>query len=1061
MYKKLLTLIFFVSISFSGFAQVTVTGKLIDVKTRQSLSGATITSNRVSIVTDNKGEFLFQLTPGKHRFVVTFEYYKTIDTTLNVMPGIPVLLMMSEELNVVKEVEINTGYQSIPKTRSTGSFSTVSSKLLSEQVQTGLIEKLEGITSSYVIDRKSNGGKLNGGMIRGLSTIRGPREPLIILDNFPYEGNLGNLNPNDVESITILKDAAAASIWGVRAGNGVIVITTKRALFNQPLKISVTANARIDERPNLYYLPNMSVSEHIDVENMLFDKGYYTSLENSFAKTPLSEVVEIRIAERDKLITKQQAADQIDMLRNYDLRKQSNKYLYNNALSQQYSVQLGAGNQNSSWVILGGYDHKISSVSAPFDRYNLHATLNQNITKKLMVTGSLNYTHSLQKTGKPEYSSLDISSGSMPLYTRLANDDGESLPVISNYRLKFLNTLGNGKLLDWNFYPLEDYKHEDNSTRINSTVATISGKYKVLDWLNLSGTYQLERQQVTAESFYTSESYFVRNIVNNFSQIDANGMVKRIVPLGAFKKVNENQLYSQNGRVQIDVSKTAGKSDFSALAGFEIRDKIANESQHANYGINENTHSVSTIDYATPYPSFIYGSSSNIPNYDNLGQTDNRFVSIYMNGAYTYDSRYTISASARRDASNLFGLSANRKWNPLFSTGLAWNISEEDFYGLKSIPYLKLRTTFGVSGNTNPNASALLTIFYFSDNSAYTKTPYASISNYANPDLRWERVFMFNTGLDFKTKDNRLTGTIEFYKKRSVDLITTTPIDPTAGVGLSILRNAGIFNTSGFDVELNSENTRGKLKWSTSLLMSFTKDKIVKNYLPSRNVSSMLNGNIVYTAIEGYPLYGMFSYKWAGLSPSNGEPLGLIDGTTSNNYSLLTGNGVKIKDLTYHGSALPTKTGSIGNTLSYQGISLSVRVNYKFGYYFRKRSINYHELFSRRVGHSDYSLRWKNPGDELTTTIPSSYYPTSTSREAFYALSEVNVEKGDHIRLQYINLAYTFPKKSFGQFLKNTQVFAVASNLGILWRANHSGADPDYPSIPSSKNIAFGVKSNF
>ncbi|RZJ20195.1 MAG: SusC/RagA family TonB-linked outer membrane protein [Acinetobacter sp.] len=898
-------------------------------------------------------------------------------------------------------------------------------------------------------------------MVRGLSTLRGPRTPLIILDNFPYDGDLGLINPNDIEHITVLKDAAAASIWGARAGNGVIVITTKKSRLNQTLKVSFNANFKLIEKPDLFYQPQMSSSDAVMVENMLFDKGFYTSQETATEKAPLSEAVELRIALRDGKISQAAYDERIAFLSKHSLLTELTDNVYGISKNQQYALQFSKGGERASWLASFGYDQNVNELAATYSRINLRLEQNVQLLKGWKANAKLSLTRARNKSGKIGLDGLSTSNGSLPIYTQLADEQGNALAVIKDFRLPYLATAGTGKLLDWNYYPMTDNEATNTTTGLQSIIANLGTEYELLRGLRLNVNYQYQQQDQESKNVNGVNAYSTRSLINFFSIIDASGVLKRNVPYGEIHNRSSNVLNSHQGRLQLDFDRTFGKHSFNALAGAEARSAVNDLAGNTLYGVNENTLVGTPVDYVNAYKTFVTGSNAFIPYKDELKQNTNRFVSLFVNAAYTYDQKYILSLSARRDASNLYGLKTNDLWNPLFSIGAGWIISNEKFYHLSFLPYLKLRASYGASGNTDPGLTALTTIVY-NGTSPYTLQPYAAYNNYTNPELKWERVKMLNVGVDFALKDNRLRGSVEYYYKKSTDLFGNSPIDYTAGIGTSVIRNTAIIAAKGVDIELSSLNTTSKLKWATTLFFNFYKDEVLANYQSSIQGSLYVNGNVGVAGIVGKPVFAMLSFPFAGLDPLTGDPLGNLNGQVSKDYANLIGSNVTVNEMVYHGSALPTKMGAMGNTFSYKNWTLDVRLSYKLGYYFRKNTIYYGNLFNLRQTDGDFNKRWQRPGDELVTTVPSMLYPVNNNRDSFYAGSTATVLNGDHVRLQYVNVSYSLkPKKTYGFLPLKTDFFIVANNLGILWRANKAGIDPDYPNIPSPRNLTFGLRSNF
>lgn len=291
------TLIFpLVCFSICTMAQQQVQGVVTETTTSKPIQGirVSIADAKTTTVTDKDGQFRLMVENGaSNALTITFsgKGFQSRELKLAVPLQKSLTIELSPKVTDIQEVVISTGYQKIPKERSTGSFSSADNKLLQQQITTNIIDRLPAILSGLSVSTGlSESGQL---MVRGLSTFQGPKNPLIILDNFPYEGDLGRINPNMVESITVLKDAAASSIWGAKAANGVIVITTKGSKFNQPLSVEFTGNTTLSSKPDLAYSRQMSSSDFIDVEMQLFKNGYYNSDINSPGHPALTPVVDI------------------------------------------------------------------------------------------------------------------------------------------------------------------------------------------------------------------------------------------------------------------------------------------------------------------------------------------------------------------------------------------------------------------------------------------------------------------------------------------------------------------------------------------------------------------------------------------------------------------------------------------------------------------------------------------------------------------------------------------------------------------------------------------------
>ncbi len=961
-------------------------------------------------------------------------------------------------------VLVNTGYQQLPKERATGSFDFIDSALLNQQAGTTILERLKGVANSVLFDSKllnNNGNNITGISIRGVGSINAATDPLIIVDNFPYNGDLSNINPNDVENITLLKDAAAASIWGTKAGNGVIVITTKKGRYEQPLNISVNANTMVIERPDLFTSKSfLTSSQFIDVEQMLFANGFYKSQENVLQKTALSPVVELLIAERDGKLSAAEVQSYIEAYKKADIREQADHYLYNNAVTQQYALNLSGGNKTATYRLSTGYDKNVNELSARYQRFTINSQSSFRLGKRLTLNTGIFYTQTKSTSGGPSYNEIMYGTNKRYPYMQLADQEGNPLPIAKNYRTVFTDTAGSGYLLNWNYYPLEDYKHTQTKSNVQDIVLNTGIQYNLPLHFLATVNYQYQKQQTSTHKLQDRESYYTRDLINQFTQINrANGSVAYPVPMGSILDISDRDQESHNLRAQLGYNNSWLKHTLSFILGTEISHRKTDAKGNRTYGYDEDILTYSKVDLVNPYKSNVTGFNAYIPDGSSFSGLLNRFISRYANASYTYNNKYTVSSSVRKDESNLFGVSRNDKGIPLWSTGIAWDVSKENFYKFPALPRLKIRATYGTAGNVDQSRSAVTTLIMLPA-ASYTNYPYASVSNFPNPELGWEKNNIYNIGLDFKFINDILTGSIEWYKKIGEDLFGPSLIDYTAGLrSKTVTKNAASMRGTGWDINLQSLIINSSFKWTASLLFSYNKNKVTQYYLTNNIYAT--NGGVI-SPIPGYPLYSIISYKWAGLNEKTGDPMGFVAGEKSNDYSTIINNKSNADGYAFSGSALPTTFGNFNNTFNYKGISLSFNISYRLGYYFRRTSISYNDLFNNGAGHEDFNNRWMKPGDEKITDIPSMIYPNNNNRDIFYNSSSVLVNKADNIRLQYINLNYTFQKPSKKRLPFNTwQVYFIANNLGIIWKANQLKIDPDYQELPPSRSLAMGIKANF
>ncbi|WP_158993856.1 SusC/RagA family TonB-linked outer membrane protein [Mucilaginibacter sp. L196] len=1060
-------------LNFRAQAQNTIhlTGHIIDSANNKPLQGATIKikATQLSVSTDENGNFSINAEKKPGKLIVSFIGYKPIEVTFSVTNSGPFFIALGGDYSALKEVSVvSTGYQTIPKERATGSFAQPITEMYDARVSTDVVSKLDGITSGLFFNRNTNTtqtGQLDIS-IRGRSTIFANDQPLIVVDNFPYSGDIGNLNPNDVASITVLKDAAAASIWGVRAGNGVIVITTKKGKLNQPLKVTLNSNVTVIQKPDIKYNPNYtSSSDYINVEEFLFKNGYYDgNLTNNTNYPFVSPVVNILAQQRAGNISSTDVTNQINNLSNNNLLNDISKYLYQNAVNQQYSVNLNGGDEKTTYFFSAGYDNNLQSPKDNnYDRLTLNSNLVFTPVKNLQLSIGINY---IQSNTKTDNTISNVLSGNIYPYAQLADAKGNPQQVNTLFRPGFIQSAQSLGYLDWSYSPLKDLGLDNNTTKYGDIRISPGIRYNILKGLSVEGKYQYEQYTSNYRDYESEQTFYTRNLINEYSNVDNNGNVDGYnIPLGGILNQSLTTVTAYNIRGQLSYNQTWHRNSVNAIAGIEqSQTKTDGNSDGTLYGYNDGTGNYSNVDLLTTFALNPQTGYANIPT--NAAETGliNRVRSYFGNAAYTYDNKYTFSASGRIDGSNYFGVSTNLKSVPLWSTGLKWAIDKEPFYRIDWIPVLRLRATYGYNGNLNQNITGITTFMYRPVNSSYTGLTQAYVANIGDPELTWEKAGIGNLGLDFALKNNILSGSLEYFKKNGEDIIGNESVPPSTGL-TTFAGNYASMKGNGFDIQLTSKNIDKGVKWFTTLLFSHATDKVTQYnapIIPSALTTADGAGGSTYPVI-GYPVYGEWSYRWAGLDPTNGDPQGYINGKISKDYSSLT-NPVSQSDLVYSGPARPQYYGGVNNRIKYKNLSLDFNLSYKFDYYFRRSSLNYSTLFNSWLGgNKEFAQRWQKPGDEKVTNVPSMVYPDYPSRDQFYQYSTATVEKGDNIRLQDISLSYSFTKKQYRQLpFDNVQIFVYANNLGIIWRANKLGLDPDNPTgYPSPRSISFGFKTNF
>ncbi|KGE13524.1 SusC/RagA family TonB-linked outer membrane protein [Sphingobacterium deserti] len=1033
-------------------AQTSLTLIVRDSATQETVADYSFTVNGRWLKPEN-GRYNLAAFKKPYHLRVTHIGYAPYARSFDTLPAQLLVLLLKGE-NVLDEVEVNTGYQSISRERLTGSVEVVGKEVLERSPSSNILNRLEDMTTAVAFDRRTYNYNFPHSTdenisVRGISTIESAQAPLIILDNFPYEGSIENINPNDVESISILKDAAASSIWGARAGNGVIVVTTKKGSVREVPRISLSSNFSVEAKPDLFRLQQTGSSEFIDMEMYLFQQGFYNAQINNLRRPVLSPVVELLRLNRDGLLPEDAMRAQIDRYRDIDIRQDYMDYFYRNSVDRRYALNISGGTERSGYYLSAGFDQQDHTLRYNgTERITLNSSYNISLGKRVDVQSKIMFSRLRNERSNFGYDPMQ------PIYPYAQLlENGEALAVNHGYSARYLDGLEGRGLLDWRYRPYDELRGSENWTLANDLLINLGATVKILPGLSFSTSGQLGYNNGKGNQLSDLDSYLARNLINRYTS-GTQGSYRYGVPMGGILAQTFSDSRSLSLRNQLDYQKRfAKKHNISMLVGAEVRESTQTGNGNRLFGYNPKNLTFIPVDLLSNFPTY-----ENVGGSVSIGTTGfytqsftNRFVSLYGNMAYTYADRYDLYLSARRDASNIFGVETNNKWTPLWSIGGAWSLHKESFFNNELFSTLKLRISYGHSGNVNNTVPALSTVQYGAAVSGYGRLRFATLVNPPNPSLRWENVQTTNLGLDFALLKSRLKGSIDLYQKKSVDLIGSTPMDPTTGITQMNMNSADLMGR-GMDFTLTSQNLQGALQWSSTLMLSYNK-VMVTRYMVERNPVMSAIQNVA--PIEGYPAYAVFSYPWGGLNPETGNPIGFLNGEASEDYRNIINNST-IDDLILHGNARPLWFGSLRNDLRYKNISLSMNIGFRFQYFFRRAGLEQGGLGTWRPIHADWSTRWQASGDEQYTNVPSFIYPTNSFRDNFYNGAEVNVQRGDVLRLNDVRVAYRWGKS---RFFQNIECFALVSNVGILWRANDIGIDPATPrneiGLPRTVSIGF------
>ncbi|NIG56956.1 SusC/RagA family TonB-linked outer membrane protein [Chitinophaga sp. Cy-1792] len=1047
--------------------QKALSGIVTDENNRP-LPGVTVKNlrNKEGTLTDANGYYTLKTANAGDMLVFTFVGYKTQQQI--VTKAAQLNISMSTDNIQLSTVEVSTGYQTIAKERATGSFSQIKDLDLEKKVTMNVADKMEGLVSGLLVT--TNPADASGRpttkttlTIRGRNTLRAQQDPLIVIDGFPYEGDLSMLNPEDISRVTFLKDAAAASIWGVRAANGVVVIEMKKGK-NQKRLINFSTNYTIGGKPDLSYRPVANSADYLDFEQEAVNKSL---LPDPSGKTLPSTSAgadiffrykrgEITAAQRDALVAQ---------LASYDYKSSYSKYLLQQQQIKQYNLSVAGGNDAAKYFISGSYSDELPVAKGNRNqRVTLNSTNIFQLTKNLEANVGFMIVMANTKNNGVGLKPLEPGTGTLLPYDRIVDENGAPMQYSRAFNKRTLDSLEKMGYLPWKYNYIDELANADNTSRSNLYRLNGGFHYKIIPGLSasLSGLY--ERSFARTRNYYSPSTYTSRNTVNNATSVQAGKLVYGL-PRGGILDLSNVEMEHYDVRGQLNYSKSLGANHrIDAVGGGEIRQVWTNGATSRLYGYDDQTLSSSLVNYDLYYKTAVTNYQNKPSNPNTLSDARDRYLSWYTNANYTYHEKYVLSGSVRLDDSNLFGASKKYRATPLWSMGAMWKLGEENFMNTAVMNRLNLRATYGVNGNVDKTTSPYLIATVPSSIGYYNGLPYADISNPANPLLRWEKTKTFNVGVDASFWKSKLEMSLDVYYKRCYDLLGPAEFNPTYGF-TSLTVNTAKVDNHGADLNITADFFREKaFSWKSIMNFSYNMNKVASSNLQRELVTYYVNSGSGSNPVKGKPIEAVYSYRFGGLD-SAGRPT-LLNGAGKR---MLTEADIAsdLTTLTYSGSTVPKYFGGWTNTFRYKQLELSALVTFKFDYVFRRPSVSYFSYSTQKSINKDVALRWKQPGDENKTIVPVMPSTGVNYSESWYLLSDQLIESGSHIRLREVSLSYDLPAQLLRSIhLQKLSLLAYGRNLA-LWTQNKAGIDPDYiPSayytmLPPARSFAIGLRTTF
>lgn len=1060
---------------------IDIKGRLID-ENGDALVGASIVikgTERKTVTRDN-GEFSLTNVDEKAILVISFIGYETKEVSAISNLGNIKMALSTGKLDEISVV--STGYQTISKERAPGAFDLVRQDVLSKRPVSNISTALQGMVAGMQ-GKENADGSINF-LIRGNSSMYVDARPLVVVDGFPVSGSdFSTINPNDVENITVLKDAAAASIWGARAANGVIVIVTKKGkTAKSGLTIDANVFTRIAKLTDLnLLLGNATSAEHVNYERMAFQNGWKPFSEYAGAfptdlNKPLTLAQELLYANKAGRLSTPAMNTSLDSLGRIDNHKQISDQLLQRAFLTQYNVGLTQLSEKSrSYVSLMFEDNKSRYQGTGYNRY----VINFNNEYKPAKFITFNFGLFLQYKKQQASGASLAEIGRLSPYETLLNPDGSYSANLASIESggvgSAIGMAGRNRYLvsqlpmnqfpysDWNYNLLREVRGRNlTSQEYNARIQT-GFNIKILSGLSFDTKLQYERGKADIDNYYSEDTYYARDMVNNYVEYNnSTRMVSKMyLPKGGLGRSNNNNTSSYVFRNQFNYVKDLGtKHSINAIAGMEMSQYRADTRLNPwLYGYNPDRLQASV-------PPYGYGSSASLVkmvtgeswylfdeiSYGNgtgntvLGYDLNRYVSFYGNASYTYDRKYTISGSVRSDASNFITKKSSLRWSPLWSVGGLWNIKEENFAAdITWIDRLSLRATYGRNGNVEKSTSTSALIALGTTLSPTTGTLTAYVSDNGNPTLRWEKTTTSNLGVDFTLFKGQLFGKIDVYSKVGKDITGVVALAAATGTTSQKFNNAGITNR-GIEVELGTQvKIPGiPVTYNTSLNYAYNKNEIKNLYYPTLFAYQMTSPGTTY--VEGRPINPVYTFNYLGMNAGIPQVAGVNGSATpmDNTSLLFTALGRQV--LNYAGTATPPHTAGWYNTFGYKNFNLSVLFIGKFGGVYRNGIFDY----GTSVGSGAKTTINRYISDVYAgradiPSFPRANDPQFTVWSLYAPYLQSLVESSSYIECKEITLDYNLSaimSKKLG--FRNVKVFAQMRDLGLVWAANKNGFNPDW-----------------
>ena len=1096
-----------------------------------ALGGASVTDatdNTKTGMADNKGQLLLNLQPAA-RLRISFIGFEPQVLYVNNRKQITVLLKTTQK---AEDEVVITGYQKLRAWESVGSTVKVKGEDMRiagiPRVDIALQGQIPGVNITIPNGTVGSNPKIR---VRGTSTLLGNREPIWVVDGiiredpFPFKdqnidnilnaadktsmqaglsimsNGIAGLNPDDIEDITFLKDASATALYGVRAANGVIVITTKRGKVGRT-SINFRTDMSVTEKPNYNRQNLMNSSQRVALSKELIEKGVNYSTPNQQGSTLLTRSGPQNVGYEglyylyiNKQITQEEFNEGVTRLEriNTDWFDE----LFRNAINNNYTLSISGGSDKSTFYGSMGYSTTANSAIGN-DQKRMNALINM----EYRLNNSMRWHIGLQANAtKVNGFYANVNPEQYALYTNreLAADQyystvkGSTSITLANANYSTIESN-----LKYNFR--NELAHTSNITDSKGMMFNTDLQVTLTKDLSFQTLFSQNLDRSTQERWADENSFFVAQIRGaNLGELPKGSLHEKASVL-ARGGVLEREDMNRDGylfRNSLNYNKTLGghqQHSISAMGGFEMRSNTYKGVATKNYGYYPDRGDVIDYDYSIAHPGQLTSDAFADKYYNKRTNTLTNFVSYYTSLTWSFKRKYTINLNGRSDASNRFGQYTNAAFNPVWAIGARWDVLAEKWFEhrLHWINAFTIRSSFGFQGNIVDNVGPNLIANYSSPvYNPLNGESYLNIKTMPYPDLRKEKTRTWNTGIDLSFLDNRVAVTFDYYYKYSKDLISQRTVPIEYGTTQMYVNGSDMTN-SGYDLSLRLIPVRTRdWMWSLQFNTSVNKNSVVDpRYTPT--IKTLTNGTAL---VGGYPIDGFWSFPYAGLNHNTGRPMFKYLDVDTNSAILKSPDATNY--LVYSGNSNPRISGGINTSLRYRNFSLAASFNVQLNYHLRLNPImmagsygQYQAPAPDKNASSFLVNRWQKPGDEQYTDIPAIYAsdePISSTlfndksimtlgggwyRYSMYNYSDLRVVNGSHLRCNNIAFSYVFKKQQLGRLkvLNQLSLSANVTNPFVIASKKLHGQDPEVLSVDASsitptmsrmRTVSFSLNAGF